>query len=70
MSRTPKVYPDPRHSITLIFDVEAPNSGEVFGVFKTFKASFGEGYCEAEALYPPHHFCLHLYPGAALRVAA
>ncbi len=61
------VYPKNPQFITLLFDGEAPNAREALS---TFKNSFGDGYWEAETLDPPHHFCLHLYPGGALESAS
>ena len=66
MSRTQKVYLENAHSITLLFDAKAPNAREALWAFRN---AFGEHRSDIEALYPLHHFCLHLYPGEALGLA-
>ncbi len=66
MSRTQEVYGKNPHSITLLFDAEAPNARKVL---RTIRDALGERHLDIEVLYPPHHFCLHLYPGAALELA-
>jgi hypothetical protein len=65
MSRTQEVYRENPHSITLFFDAKAPNACEAL---RTFRNAFGENHSDIEALYPPHHFCLH--PGGALEGAS
>jgi hypothetical protein len=66
MSRTQEVYRENPHSITIFFDAKAPNAREAL---RAFRKAFGEHQSDIEALYPPHHFCLHLYPGEALGLA-
>ena len=67
MSRTQEVYSKNPHSMTLLFDAEAPNARKVL---RAFKDAFGEHHSDIETLYPPRHFCLHLYPGGALELTA
>ena len=61
------VYAKGGHRITLLFDYSDEKQCELLHAFRD---AFGECHSDTEALYSPHHLCLHLYPGAALRLAA
>ena len=62
----PAVYRNKPHSITLVLDTEAANAHHVL---RSFRDAFGEHHSDIEALDPPRHVCLHLYPGGVLELA-
>jgi hypothetical protein len=60
-------YLNARQRITIIFDCGNRKQRQLL---RALQGAFGEHHSEVEALYPPRHFCLQLYPGGALELAA